>query len=111
MGIVDYLSREPNGEPWPGSYLDEKFVVASIEYFNKALDFLSSRLNDTVNTTQNENILEHSGLRDTLDELKDTSSHVCYTNRSVQKRKGLDRNENGQNSRLSNCESNTKQTI
>ena len=79
--IVDYLSREPNGEPWPELYLDEKFVVASIEYFNKALDFLSSRLNDTVNTIQNENILEHSGLRDTLDELKDTSSHVCYTNR------------------------------
>ena len=48
MGIVDYLSRDPNGEPWPESYLDEKFVVASIEHFHKALDCLGSRLNDTV---------------------------------------------------------------
>ena len=85
MGIVNYMSREPNGEPWPETYLDEKFVVASIEYFHKALDCLSSRLNDTVNTNQNENILEHSGLRDTLSELNDTSSHGCYSNRSVQK--------------------------
>ena len=50
MGIVDYMSREPNGEPWPETNLDEKFVVASIECFHKALDCLSSRLNDTVNT-------------------------------------------------------------
>ena len=27
MGMVDYLSREPNGEPLPESYLDKKFVV------------------------------------------------------------------------------------
>ena len=93
MGIVDCLSRDPNGEPWPESYLDKKFVVASIEHFHKALDCLSSRLNDTVNTIQNENILEHSGLRDTLDKLKDTPSHCCFSNRTVQKRTGLDRNE------------------
>ena len=107
MGIVDYMSREPNGEPWPETYLDEKFVVASIKYFHKALDCLSSRLNDTINTNQNENILEHSGLRDTLDELNDTSSHGCYSNRSVQKRTRLVRNEKGPNSSLSNCEPNT----
>ena len=29
MGVVDYLSRDPNGEPWPESVLDEKFVVTS----------------------------------------------------------------------------------
>ena len=74
------MSREPNGEPWPESYLDDKFIVASIEYFHKALDCLSSWLNETVNTRQNEIILEHSGLKDTLDELKDTSSHGCYSN-------------------------------
>ena len=34
MGIVDYLSREPNGEPWPESEIDERFVVASIENFH-----------------------------------------------------------------------------
>ena len=39
MGIVVYLSREPNGEPWPESELDERFVVTSIESFHKALDF------------------------------------------------------------------------
>ena len=27
MGIVDYLSREPTGEPWPETKLDEKIVV------------------------------------------------------------------------------------
>ena len=107
MGILDYMSREPSGEPWPETYLDEKFVVASIECFHKALECLSSRLNDTVNTNQNENILKHSGLRDTLDELNDASSRGCYNNSSVQKQTGLDRNENGQNSRLSNCDPNT----
>ena len=107
MGIVDYMSREPNGEPWPETYLDEKFVLASIECFHKALDYLSSRLNDTLNIKQNVNILEHSGFRDTLDELKDTSSNGCYSNRAVQKRTRLDRNKNGPNSSLSNCEPNT----
>ena len=47
MGIVDYLSREPNGEPWPESELDENFVVASIDQFHAALDYLNSRLVDT----------------------------------------------------------------
>ena len=37
MGIVDYLSREPTGEPWPESVLDEKFVVTSVECFHKAV--------------------------------------------------------------------------
>ena len=46
MGIVDYLSRQPNGEPWPESELDERFVVTSIESFHKALDCLSSRLSE-----------------------------------------------------------------
>ena len=40
-------------------------------------------------------------------ELNDTSSHGCYSNRAVQKRTRLDRNENGPNSSLSNCEPNT----
>ena len=47
MGIVDYLSREPNGEQWPESELDERFVVTSIEIFHKALDCLSSRCSET----------------------------------------------------------------
>ena len=36
MGIVDYLSREPNGELWPESEFDEKFVVTSIQNFRKS---------------------------------------------------------------------------
>ena len=107
MGIVDYMSREPNGEPWPESFLDGKFVVASIECFHKTLDCLSSRLNDTAKEIQNDNILEHCGLRDTLNELKDKSSHSCYSNRSVQKRTRLDRNKNGPNSSLSKLEQNS----
>ena len=106
MGILDYMSREPNGEPWLETYLDGNFVVASIECFHKALNCLSSRLNVTAKEIQDENILEHSGLRDTLNELKDKSSHSCYSNRSVQKRIRLDRNENGLNSSLSKFEQN-----
>ena len=62
MGIVDYLSREPNGKPWPESDIDEKFVVTSIEDFHKALDCLSSRLRDT-DRKIDVNILEYSGTR------------------------------------------------
>ena len=67
MGILDYLSREPNGEPWPESELDEKFVVASIDQFHAALDYLNSRLVDTF--IDDENIQEHSDRRSTLDDL------------------------------------------
>ena len=107
MGIVDYLSREPNEELWPESYLDEKLVVSSIECFHKALDCLSSRLNETAKKIQIDNILEHSGLKRTTNELIDKSSHSCYSNHFVQKRTGLDRNENGPNSRLSKFEQNS----
>ena len=108
MGIVDYLSRYSIGEPWPESKLDEKFVRASIDQFHKALDCLNNRLIDTTNNTcnKNENILERSALGHKLDNAQDTSSHGCYSNRSVQKRTMLDRNENGQNSHSSNCEQN-----
>ena len=111
MGIVDYMSRGPNGEPWPESYLDEKFVVASIGCFDKALDCLSSRLNDAAKEIQNNDILEHSGLRDTMNELIDKSSHSCYSNRFVQKRTRLDRNKNGSNSSLSKFEQNSLRKI
>ena len=60
IGIVDYLSREPTGEPWPETKLDEKFVVTSIECFHRALDCLYSRLNDTDATKESENVLEYS---------------------------------------------------
>ena len=74
MGIVDYLSREPNGEPWPESEIDERFVVTSIEDFHKALDCLNSRLIDT-DRKINENILEYSGTRNDISHCKDNSSH------------------------------------
>ena len=47
MGIVEYLSRDPIGGPWPESELDKKFVVALIDQFHAALDCLNSRLSDT----------------------------------------------------------------
>ena len=111
MGVVDYMSREPNGEPWPETYLEEKFVVASIECLHKELDCLNSRLNDTTHAIQNDNILEHSGSSNTLDEINAKSSHGCYSKRSVQKRTRLDRNESGLISSLSNCEPNILSTI
>ena len=58
MGIVDYLSRDNNGEPWPESVLDEKFVVSSIESFHKALDCLHSQFSDHDGLDRNENVLE-----------------------------------------------------
>ena len=60
MGIVGYSSRDPNGEPWPESELDEKLVVTSIESFQKALDCLHSRLSDHDGLDRNENVLEYS---------------------------------------------------
>ena len=84
MGIVDYLSRDPIGEPWPESKLDEKFVIASIDQFHKALDCLNSRLIDTNTFTNNENNLEQSQERNATDETLNTSSRGCYSKRSVQ---------------------------
>ena len=99
MGIVDYLSREPNGKPWLESKLDEIFVVTSIQSFHKALDCLSSRLGET-NQNIDINVLEHSGLKREINHCKDSSSHGCYGNQFVQNWTKLDRNKNGQSSRF-----------
>ena len=111
MGIVDYLSREANEEPWPESKMDEKFVVASIEEFHRTFDCLNSRLSNETQPDRNKEVLEHSGKRNTLDRTQDTSSHGCYSNQSVQKRIKLDRNENDQNSCLTNCIRNSSSKI
>ena len=86
MGIVDYLSREHNGEAWPDSELDERFVVASIENFHKdkLLDNLNSRLIDT-DPKFNVKFVEHSGIRNNISHCKDNSTHGCYGNQFVQK--------------------------
>ena len=102
MGIVDYLSREPNGEPWPESELDEKFAVASINQFHASLDCLNSRLLETNSFIGKENFLECSERTNTLDEWSNTSSPGCYSNRSAQNQTKFDRNENVQNSRFCN---------
>ena len=99
MGIVDYLSREPNGEPWPEFEIDERFVVTSIENFHRALDCLSSRLSET-DQKIDVNILEHSGIRSEISRCKDSSSHGCYGERFVQNWTKLDRNKNGQSPRF-----------
>ena len=89
MGIVDYLSREPKGEPWPESELDERFVVTSIESFHKALDCLSSRFSET-NQNSAINILEHSRTQRETNYCKDSSSRGCYDNQFVQNWTKLD---------------------
>ena len=109
MGIVDYLSREPNGDPWPEFELDERFVVTSIEIFHKALDCLSSRFIET-DQKIDVNILEHSAIRSEINHCKDNSSHGCYGDRFVQNWTKLDRNENGQSSRFQR-EQNEKNTL
>ena len=112
MGIVDYLSREPNGEPWPESELDEKFVVTSIESFHTALDCLSSRFSET-NQNSAINILEHSRITRETNYCKNSSSRGCYDNQFVQNLTKLDRNENGQNSSFQTDQNqkNTKNTL
>ena len=109
MGIVDYLSREPNGEPRPESEIDERFVVTSIENFHKALDCLSSRLSET-DRKIDVNILEYSETRSKISHCKDNSSHGCYGDQFVQYWTKLDRNENGQSSRFQR-EQNEKNTL
>ena len=109
MGIVDYLSREPNGKPCPESEINERFVVTSIEDFHKALDCLSSRLSDT-DRKIDVIILEYSGTRSEISHCKDNSSHGWYGDQFVQNWTKLDRNENGQSSRFQR-EQNEKNTL
>ena len=97
MGIVDYLSSEPTGEPWPETKLDEKFVVTSIECFHRALDCLNSRLNNTDVTIQSEKVLEYSQKQKREDKFS-KSRCGCHSNKTVKNRTKLDRNENGCNS-------------
>ena len=85
MGVVDCLSREPNGEPWSESELDEKFVVTSTENFHKALYCLNNRLLDMAEPVRNELILENSSSNTGGDDKANTSSHVCYSNQIVSK--------------------------
>ena len=87
MGIVDYLSRDPKGEPWPESLLDEKFVVTSIESFHQALDCLHSRFSDHDRLDQNENVLEYSGIDQNVSN-ENTSSNSCYGNKNGQSTTG-----------------------
>ena len=98
MGIVDYLSRNPKGEPWPESVLDEKFVVTSIESFHKALDCLNSQLSDHDRLDRNENVLEYSRIDQNVSN-QNTSSTRCYGNQNGPKRTKHDRNERNEGSR------------
>ena len=98
MGIVDYLSRNPKGGPWPESVLDEKFVVTSIESFHKALDCLNSRLSDHDRLDRNENVLEYSRIDQNVSN-QNTSSTRCYGNQNGPKRTKHDRNERNEDSR------------
>ena len=97
MGIVDYLSRNPKGEPWPESVLDEKFVVTSIESFHKALDCLNSRLSDHDRLDRNESVLEYSRINQNVSN-QNTSSTRCYGNQNGPKRT-KHRNERNEDSR------------
>ena len=83
MGIVDYLTRKPNDEPSPESELDKKIVVNIIDSFHKALDCLSSRLNDTGELERNELVKEKSKAKRSISN-RNTSSLSCYGNRSGQ---------------------------
>ena len=98
MGIVDYLSRNPKGEPWPESVLDEKFVLTSIESFHKALDCLNNRLSDHDRLDRNENVLEYSRIDQNVSN-QNTSSTRCYGNQNGPKWTKHDRNERNEDSR------------
>ena len=94
------LSREPTGEPWSETKLDQKFVVTSIECFHTALDCLYSRLNATDATIQNKKFLEHSQKQKRGDKLS-KSRHGCHSNKMVKNRTKLDWNENNSDSKFS----------
>ena len=96
MGKFDYVSREPNGEPWPEYELDEKFVVTSIENVHKALYCLNRRLNSTNEDNQKEDILEHSCANTGCKNIMNRSCYGCHSNQIGSKRTGLHRNENVQ---------------
>ena len=98
MSIVDYLSRNPKGEPWPESVLDEKLVVTSIESFHKALDCLNSRLSDHDRLDRNRNVLEYSRIDQNVSN-QNTSSTRCYSKQNGPKRTKLDLNERNEDSR------------
>ena len=98
MGIVDYLSRDPKGEPWPESVLNKKFVVTSIESFHKTLGCLHSRLSDHDRLHRNENVLEYSRIDQNVSN-QNMSSNSCYGNQNGLKWKRHDRNERKTNSR------------
>ena len=70
MGIDDYLSREPSGDPWSESILVQKFVATSIEFFQKALDCSYSRLSDTETLNRNKKFLEYSKHQNESDNMK-----------------------------------------
>ena len=110
MGIVDYFSRDSNGEPWPESELEEKFVVTSIESFHEALDCLHSRLSDHDGLDRNKNVLKYS-VNDQSVSKQNTSSNRCYGNHNGQKRSGRDRNESETSSRSIKRENCEKQEI
>ena len=95
------------GEPWPETELDEKVVETSIDIFHKALFCLKNRLLDMAEPVRNEYILEHSSSNTGGDDKANTSSYCCYSNQIGSKRTTIDRNENGQNSRVSNSETST----
>ena len=106
MGIVYYLSRDPNGEPWPESVLDEKIVVTSIESFHKALDCLHIRLSDHDGLDRNEYSENYQ-----IVSKRNTSSNSCYGNQNGPKRTEHDRNESETSSRLIKRESGEKPEI
>ena len=82
MRIVDYLSREPNGDPWLESELNENLVVTAIESFRSVLDCKSSRLNEKSSLNRNESVLEYSRCCNPP-ELQNTSSLGCYSNQNT----------------------------
>ena len=89
MRIVDCLWCDPYNDPWSESELDEKFVVASINSFHKALDCRSSRLENSGRLNRNGNFLECSR----RNVAKKSSLRDCYGNQNGQKRTKLARNE------------------
>ena len=88
-GYVDYLSREPHIDPWHESELDKNFVLASIDSIHKALDGISSRLENNCLRNRNENVLEQPRTK----KVQLTSLQGCNGKRIGQKQTKLNRNK------------------
>ena len=93
MGILQYLSRNPSGEPWEETDHDKKRweVCKRVNSgLNEALVCIGSRLNEHIELDRNKDRFEHKPKK-----MRQIDESGCHYHRLVQNRTKFDMNENG----------------